>query len=76
MTAHETAAERQVHILGMIDELAGEIGAYLRASSRDFRRFLPTTLSAGVCETPKGRSGMPSRPPLQSNWQSGFAFSC
>ena len=29
MTAHETAAERQVHILGMIDELAGEIGAYL-----------------------------------------------
>jgi len=29
MTATEAAAERQAHILGMIDQLTGEIGAYL-----------------------------------------------
>ena len=38
MTAHETAAERQAHILGMIDELTGNIGAYLTPFAENERQ--------------------------------------
>ena len=35
MTSHETAAERQAHILGMIDQLTVDIGAYLTPFAND-----------------------------------------